>query len=371
MSEATSPLDVVLGPARRIGHYFGLVSGLTSVVPVAFLLMLMASGAPADRPSVDRVVSALGSLGIVGFGVLTGLTLVLGLLLHPLQFALTQVLEGYWGAAPTLRLAMKRSALQHLDRWYALWQLSGDARDDAIKVDREYEEVVRELASSGLKPKEEDRLRWRERILVEQRLIASIDAQEANRALARYPAAAQVMPTRLGNVLRRFEAESQQMYGLDAISAMPYIGLLAEPPHREYLDDQRSAMDLAVRLCLVWSLCTLVGVALLWRHDVWLVLPALSYGLVLLSYRGAVASAMHYGQAITALVTLTRPALYDRLRVRLPTDTDDEKRINQSLSLLLRGEPAFVEYRRDDVELVTDSVRPSLGPELPSDAFLP
>ena len=73
------------------------------------------------------------------------------------------------------------------------------------------------------------------------------------------------MPTKLGNVLRRYEAQAATMIGLDAIAALPYMGLVADDPVRAYLDDQRSAMDLSVRMTLMWAICTALGIGFLWR----------------------------------------------------------------------------------------------------------
>ena len=95
----------------------------------------------------------------------------------------------------------------------------------------------------------------------------------------------EIMPTRLGNVLRRYETEGRDHYGLDPVVATPYVALLADDKVRAYLDDQRSAMDLVVRLVLIWTLCTVIGIATLWRYGAWLLLPATTYGLAMLSYR--------------------------------------------------------------------------------------
>ena len=71
-------------------------------------------------------------------------------------------------------------------------------------------------------------------------------AQALRVALRQYPDAwRRMMPTRLGNVLRRYEDKAGQQYGLDIIYIAPHLNLVALPEHREYVDDCRKGLDLA------------------------------------------------------------------------------------------------------------------------------
>ena len=63
-----------------------------------------------------------------------------------------------------------------------------------------------------------------------------------------------MMPTRLGNVLRRYEDTAGRQYGLDIVRIAPHLNLVARPEHREYVDDCRKGLDLGVRLCVLFAL---------------------------------------------------------------------------------------------------------------------
>jgi hypothetical protein len=56
--------------------------------------------------------------------------------------------------------------------------------------------------------------------------------------------------------------------------------------------------------------------------------------LAYLSYRGAVVVAGSYGTAVAVVIELNRFRLYERLRLPMPADTDEERRQN---ALLMRA----------------------------------
>ena len=74
-----------------------------------------------------------------------------------------------------------------------------------------------------------------------------------------------MMPTRLGNALRRHEDAVGRPYDLNAVGVMPHIALCAPPEHLAYLNDQRTLLDLSVRLCVVSLLAAAAGFVLLAR----------------------------------------------------------------------------------------------------------
>src|SRR4051794_30731476 len=88
--------EAALTAGSRIGRYFGLVSALPSVLFVLFIYGLL-TGAWNGPPDMDAAGEALTGLGLGGVGLLLLLSVTLGVITHPLQFALIQVLEGYWG----------------------------------------------------------------------------------------------------------------------------------------------------------------------------------------------------------------------------------------------------------------------------------
>jgi hypothetical protein len=346
MSEGTGLLDVVTGASRQVGNYFNVLSGLTSVVMVGFPALLLASGAPARRPSLSlldhHLHNAFGLGNIAAFGVLV---LVTGITMHPLQFGMTQILEGYWGHGRLQRLAMSRCERRHMATLWALMDSDKRAEKELKDIDDKLKDVTTqrdEAQSIGASTTDLDE---RERELLDGRIDPNVALEMAGMAEARYPARPdEILPTRLGNVLRRHERLAGARFKLDAVNVMPYISLVAEGPESSYLDDTRSAMDLPIRMVLVWALCTLEGVFLLWQYDFWLSIPLLTYGLAYLAYRGAVSAANDYGNALSVILTLGRRNLYDRLNIEFPPDLDTERDTNAELDKLLAGGYGKVQF---------------------------
>jgi hypothetical protein len=169
-----------------------------------------------------------------------------------------------------------------------------------------------------------------------ERLALRAQLDESARIRARFPEDAnRVMPTRLGNALRRHEDLAGSQYGLDALVVIPHLALIAPKPHLDYLDDRRNELDVAVRFCLVWSICAAASLAILWPGGYWAMVSIVPWGLAWLSYRGAVEAASHYGVALSVLIDLNRFRLYDELNVPTPADTEEERRRNADLTALL------------------------------------
>lgn len=151
-----------------------------------------------------------------------------------------------------------------------------------------------------------------------------------------------LMPTRLGNALRKYERQAGSQYGLDAVSVIQQISFVAQPERLAYVGDQRQLLDLSVRMSATAVVATVVAIVGLWPHGAWLLLALVPYGVAYLSYRGAVVVAHEYGAAIAAMIDLDRFALYDALRMPRPIDTAAERRMNAKLMRLLTHNPRTV-----------------------------
>jgi hypothetical protein len=316
--------DAVLGAGSRIGRHFGVVSTIPSASLVLFVYALAHSGAWTGPPDWGAAAGALGHLGIAEVSLLLFVTLGVGLVVHPLQFGMIQMLEGYWGAsllgrrAAAARIAHYRGVAERYDenRKNAAWVLEkrGHLLDGATRT----------------------------------RLIVEKEALE--RASQRYPEEQdQIMATQLGNVMRRFEALAGTQYGLDLLTIAPHLGLISPAPQLAYVDDSRTQLDLAVRFCVVFLLAFLVSVVFLLPAGPWLLIAGVPLALAYTSYRGAIVAAIDYGGALATLIDLNRFRLYDELRVPTPRHTVAERRRNPALMYLLRFErwPSLA-YTRDD-----------------------
>jgi hypothetical protein len=318
-------LASIAGATREsIGRYFSLVSAIPSFILTVWTFLLIRSGAWWHSPDVSQAIGALSGLGFSGVAALTFATIVTGLVLHPLQFTFVQLTEGYWGSGQIATEARSRRMW-----WY--WRRLTAQRLQLANANSQ----LNNRPAAGHDPDPRGRLR----------LVAARD--EAGRVHASQPRNLdQVMPTRLGNVLRYYEAAAGAPYGLNAIRVMPYLARVAPSGDMAYVTDQRSLLDLAIRMTVISLIACAVSTLFLWQRGIWLLLALVPYVIGWLSYRGAVVAAGEYGRALAAVIALNRFTLYDRLNIPRPTDTNSERTANKTLGLLLAYNPRVsVTYR--------------------------
>ena len=281
------------GVSSKIGRYFTVVSALPSAAFTAYVYVLVRSSVPgAGRSDWARAVT----FQLSDLAVLTVASFVVALALHLMQFAMIQVLEGYWGAAaPARRLALLR-IMHHRRRLQALKDAEREALQSlqAMPASRRPDSIDATPAA----------------------VEAALWAAESGRLKASNPAdRAHILPTRLGNVLRRYEMTAGAPYGLRVIDALPRLAMVAQRAEVDYLQDQRMQLELAVRTCVLALLASVVTVVFMVRHPAWLLVALVPYAVSYAAYRGAVTVAHEYGTAMSVLAELNRFTLYDRLQL--------------------------------------------------------
>ena len=110
-----SIVDVGTGAAQAIGRYFSVISVIPSSLYVAFVYLLVASGSWNHSPDWNHAFTSLEHISIGGIGALAFLSIGLGLIIHPMQFALVQFLEGYWGTVPAVQ-SIRTQRILHYQR---------------------------------------------------------------------------------------------------------------------------------------------------------------------------------------------------------------------------------------------------------------
>jgi hypothetical protein len=261
---------------------------------------------------------------------------------------MTRLLEGYWRGW-SVGLDLARWRIMHYRR--VVQALDAVAQEADRTWQRDVEKDRRQRAPDRFDREDPQERSEKNRLHLDARrgdkmLGDYLRAEAARVARSRYPVAGRrMMPTRLGNVLRRYEDRAGQQYGLNILSIAPHLNLVAVKEHREYVDDCRKGLDLGVRLCVLFALATALSVGLLIGDGAWLLLALAPYCVSYLAYRGAVSSAHAYGTALSTLVDLNRFALYEQLHVPPPSTTKVERNRNtQLLRLLADEQPYFLRY---------------------------
>jgi hypothetical protein len=333
MSAKTDP---TLGTGSSIGRYFSIVSVVPSTILAFWLYLLIAAGSIAGTPSFQTLVAnsplkhpeyAIGVLA---------LAIALAVVTHPIQFTLVQLLEGYWGESRLARNARARQVSRHLDRMRRLQAHASAATDAQIQLAKPTASgSVTDLlsgpgiAQSGLGPAV--------KVLRNQ---ADIEVWAA--VQSEYPDnLTDLLPTHLGNRLRRYESLAGRAVHLPVLQWATHISMVAKPEHNEYVNDQRTQLDLAVRVAALMGVASVITFALLWQDGWYLLLSLIPYTCAYVSYRGAVVAADSYGRALQAWIDLNRLRLYDELGLPRPTTTEAEREQNDRLIDLICGHVDF------------------------------
>ncbi len=336
MSTPSLP-DATLGVAGKIGRNFSVVTVVPSLFFTLWIYALYVSGAWIHEPNLGKLRDAFANWSLAGAAWLVLATVLVGLFIHPLQFPTVQLLEGYWGPSRLARAAVKLRTAHY--------------RAKAQKIGTRLEEHGESLRdklndhlgkrAAGLSTDE-----WRREM--DEYLAKKADDEALSHALAedvyskasrRFPERARMMPTRLGNALRAVEDRAGRQYGLDAITVAPHLALIAPESHVAYLQDSREQLDLAVRLCSVSLLATVITLSAMLTDGLWLLLALVPYTLAYIAYRAAVSAADEFMTAVSTIIDLNRFALYQHLGLSRPRTTHQERRRNAKLMQLLQNEP--------------------------------
>jgi hypothetical protein len=348
---ALTPADAVLSIGQRIGRYFSLTSMIPSLFLVLWIYLLIASRSTSGAPTLHNIQSALSQWPAGKVIELSLTVLVTAVVLHPLQFATTQILEGYWGTTSLATAAMKVRIVHHRRRRRDLLQRV-EAHKDGLQS--AMEAFALDIVKGKPHLKEASRREQLEKqvrnMMRSQRgdplAIHNMAMQEANDHAHRYPTDTEnILPTQLGNALRRFEADAGSQYGLDALTIAPHIHMVAPDLHRQYLIDTRQALDSAIRICTVGLIATIATIGFMFPHGLWLLCFILPYLASYLAYKGAVSAAYAYGRVVAGVIDLDRFLLYRELHVSQPHDSTEERLANAELMKLLEGQNIHISYR--------------------------
>jgi len=298
-----------------LGPRFSLISYLPTATAALIVALVLAAGAPGTHPTWSRALQQARAIDVADVALLAVMVTLLAVLLQPLQLRLVRLLEGYWGGGPVVgTLSRLPMALQR-------------RRRDALAKKATVE--PKPSVPPGPPP------------------ASAVAAQEALNA--RFPSAALLLPTALGNALRAFEERAGRAYGLDAVVIWPRLYPLLPDPVRAGVDDRRDQLDVSARISATAFVVALITAALLWGDGWWLLLPLGALAVSRAGYSAAVSAAVAYGQGVRVAIDLHRFDLLRSLHLPLPTDREAEREANQALCNFLRqGVPIPLKYEHPE-----------------------
>lgn len=192
-------------------------------------------------------------------------------------------------------------------RWLAAWRARRRAKQ-VMKKKRRWSDLMLKREESGLT--------W-----AEQRELARLEAWRHHTPRD----AADVMPTRLGDILKTAETRPRQRYGLDPVLLWPHLWLGLPENVRSDLAAARARLD---RMAQAWAWGLLFA---LWGFVTpWALVIALLW--MLTAYALALSAAETFADLLLAAFDAHRWRLYQALRWPLPASSDAEPAAGAALT---------------------------------------
>lgn len=332
------------------GGWSLLVGWLLPTVVNAGLAVLLLAGV-AGLPTLGDLAAGESARAVLTLAA----ALLAGLLLAAAQTPLYRVLEGYLGwPAPVAERARRRMLRRK--------HLLTDRLEAAELVLREQEGTLDGTGAAALAA-------MRAHPVVGRHVERDVRRGAARLALLderlqRFPADdGQVVATRLGNAVRRFEEYGYDRFRLDSQVFWYELTAVAPEPAVRQVDAARTTVDFLV--CLLYGHLAVAAAALLagagpLRGGV----AAAGLGVAAVAwYRVAVVATDDWAAAVRALVDVGRLPLAEALALRLPATLDDERAMWEAAAWLAR-----LPYRagRADLDRFRDGSTPKQAPALPA-----
>ncbi|MFF0220745.1 hypothetical protein [Streptomyces sp. NPDC004629] len=324
---------VKAGTKAMGGARFGLLNVLPGALVVTVTTVLARAHAyDLDRPvDLGAVLAGTGTATVVVFALAA---LVGGILLRPFERVLVQQLEGYWD--PPSPLARLRGAAMELHR-----RRRDNAAARLLHADQSllrYEPGATDLASLvDLERRMDRQTRGMER---DERIRSGYPDDRYVATPPRERRVTDLMPTRLGNVLRRAERTAGGRYGLESLLVYPRIYPYLSERLADAMARQLELLAATASLSVCFGLLSAITLPLLGRLDLWSLTPLAAAVLSVLAYRGAVVTAGYTGVVFSTVFDLHRFDLTAALRYKLPENPAEEYALNQQLSDYLRDRDA-------------------------------
>ncbi|MEV0133655.1 hypothetical protein AB0H83_34985 [Dactylosporangium sp. NPDC050688] len=320
----TDPATISKESIKTLGPGAYLVTALPSTVLVLTVFALVSSRlipfvAPTKRHGeeigrgIPSVLDAAGSLNVAGTVLLVLTVVCVAVLLRPLQISLVQLVEGYWGARAQQSFVHALATERHRrTRDRAMTRQSLRLR---VATDADLTELARYAK--------------------QQRAVTRLTGRAAA-MLGRYPANPDhLMPTVLGNILRRAETTAGERYGLSTVVTYPRLYPHLSSRLDEEISNQLDTLDTTATFVVLFSLQTAVTSVLLLRFDQWALVPMVLLCMTCIAYIGSLRAAARHGELLAVAYDLHRFDLLKAMHLELPNSPAVELENNKVLSLFL------------------------------------
>lgn len=241
-----------------------------------------------QQPETLQVATIVGSLLIITAS---------AFVIQKFDLPVLRFLEGYW---PQWMHPLRHQLVKHQYRWLK----QTENRWQALKTKHDQQ---------GLTNKESYELAWLEWKL--SQVPSQVD---------------QLMPTKLGNLLKAAESYALNRYGLDSVICWPQLWLVLPDSTKKELQEARAELNTAVRVWF-WSLLFLVWTIWAW----WVV--SVSVLSSLFAYYWMLEATATYTDLLKASFDVHRPTLYKSLRWPLPKSPAQEHRKGLELTAYLQS----------------------------------
>jgi hypothetical protein len=265
-------------------------------------------------PSVAATSESLGPVGALA-GVLA--VLVTAVLLRPLQIAIVQFLEGYG----------RNRGNGTVQRLLTEWHLRRIRRWDVRRNTDTYRQSTVEFGAT---------VRHARVVRTASRMRG-----RARQIISDYPTDPHhVMPTALGNVLRRAETTAGERYGLRTVVTYPRLYPYLSPRLDAEIGGQLNVIDTSSTFVVIFFGLSALSSPLLLRLDGWSLIPIVAALASALSYRSARLAARLYGTLINAAFDLHRFDMLHALHIALPPNSHIESTQNSAATAIFDANPS-------------------------------
>jgi hypothetical protein len=275
--------------------------------------------APGQPDGLAAFLDSASHLGAGGIVALVLAVLVLSVLIRPFQIAAVQLLEGYWTARSTGFLEALAVERQRRAKSVAMWA-ADEGSHPLTRPGPKFAEVAADASA---------------------RQRAARIQQGARLRSSDFPASIrQVLPTRLGNILRRAETSAGERYGLDTVTTYPRLYPQLSARLESSIATQLNLIDVSAALTLTLLATTALSAPLIARSgwDAWRLLPAAFAMAAVVAYGGAQRAARIYADLLHTAYDLHRFDMLTALHRPLPEWPALERRENAQLTRFLTGE---------------------------------